>query len=63
VGRDRAEDQAEEILGALLKLDINLKSVGQELTDEGVETVERSYDDLIRALEDRRAAHGPQSAA
>ena len=35
LGQD--EDGAEEIIGKLLGMEINLKSIGQELTDEGVD--------------------------
>ena len=48
--------QAEDTLGCLLKLGISLKSVGQELTEEGVEKLEKSYDELLRALAEKRAS-------
>jgi transaldolase len=48
------EREAEEIHGQLLRMEINLRSVGQELTEEGVEKFEKSYDELIQALEKKR---------
>jgi transaldolase len=47
---DQTED-AKDVVGKLVKLGINLHSIGQELTDEGVDKFATSYDELIRALE------------
>ncbi len=52
LGQD--EDGAEEIVGKLLGMEINLKSIGQELTDEGVDKFAKSYDELIQALDQKR---------
>lgn len=48
--------QAEEVVGKLIEMGINLHSVGQELTDEGVEKFIASYDELISSLEKKRAS-------
>ena len=52
------EAEVEEIHGRLVKMDINLKSIGQELTDEGVEKFVKSYDELLKALDRKRSAPG-----
>lgn len=52
------EAEVEEIHGRLVKMDINLKSIGQELTDEGVEKFVKSYDELLAALDRKRSAMG-----
>jgi transaldolase len=62
-GLDTAGSRAGETVGALLKLGINLKSVGQELTDRGVEELHKSYDELVRALAEKRSGLGSQPAA
>jgi transaldolase len=54
---------ARDVVGQLVGMGIALKSVGQELTDEGVEKFIRSYDELIEALEKKRAALGRTEAA
>lgn len=46
--------EAEEIAGKLLAMQINLRSIGLELTEEGVEKFGKSYDELLRALESKR---------
>jgi transaldolase len=48
------QTEAEEIVGRLLALDINLRSIGSELTEEGVEKFEKSYGQLLRTLEERQ---------
>ncbi len=50
-GKDDAE-----IVGKLARVGIILKSIGQELTDEGVDKFAKSYDELIRALGKKRNA-------
>jgi len=50
------EDEAEEIVGKLARMGIILKSIGQELTDEGVDKFAKSYDELIQALDKKRGA-------
>ena len=52
------EEDVEEIHGRLVKMDLNLKSIGQELTDEGVERFMKSYDELLEALDRKRSAMG-----
>jgi transaldolase len=54
---------AEEVVGRLLAMEINLRSVGMELTQEGVEKFEKSYDELIASLDRKRKALLRQSAA
>ena len=44
-------------------MEINLRSVGMELTEEGVEKFEKSYDDLIVSLDQKRSMLQPKSAA
>jgi transaldolase len=57
------ENEAEEVVGKLLELGINLRSIGQELTEEGVEKFIDSYDELIQALDKKRAALARTEAA
>jgi transaldolase len=51
---EEAGSEAEEVVGKLLAMQINLRSVGQELTENGVELFEKSYDELIHALDKKR---------
>jgi transaldolase/transaldolase/glucose-6-phosphate isomerase len=53
---------AEEIAGRLLAMEINLRSIGLELTEEGVEKFEQSYDDLVRLLDEKRRSPDTQAA-
>ncbi len=57
------EKDDEEIVGKLLGMDINLMSIGQELTDAGVEKFEKSYDELMHALASKRKLLAGASAA
>ncbi len=59
------EDQsaAEDVIGRLQAMNINLRSVGMELTEEGVEKFESSYDNLIASLERKRRMLQQKSAA
>jgi transaldolase len=50
------QTEAAEVVGRLEAMEINLRSIGSELTEQGVEKFEKSYDELIRALEKKRAA-------
>ncbi|HZQ18403.1 MAG TPA: transaldolase [Terriglobales bacterium] len=52
----------EEVIGRLLAMDINLRSIGMELTEEGVEKFEKSYDGLIRTLEHKCAEYSKNAA-
>ena len=56
-------EAARDVVGQLVGMGIALKSVGQELTDEGVEKFIQSYDELIDALEKKRAALARTEAA
>jgi len=49
------EDEAGQIVGKLVRMGIILKSIGQELTDEGVDKFAKSYDELIQALDKKRS--------
>lgn len=53
----------EEIQGRLQAMEINLRSIGMELTDEGVEKFEKSYDNLMRTLNQKRRALSPARVA
>jgi transaldolase len=44
-------EDAQETIGKLVRMGINLHSIGQELTDQGVEKFVKSYDELIQGLE------------
>lgn len=48
--------QAEDVVGKIESLGINMHSVGQELTEEGVEKFVKSYDELIAGLDQKRAS-------
>ena len=48
------EREAEEVIGRLQAMEINMRSVGMELTEEGVEKFEKSYDNLISSLDEKR---------
>lgn len=54
LGKNEAEAEAEEVQGELLKMEINLRSIGQELTEEGVDKFIASYDQLIAALDKKK---------
>ena len=54
---------AEEVAGRLQAMEINLRSIGMELTEEGVEKFEKSYDDLLSSLDNKRKALLNQRAA
>lgn len=61
LGQD--EDQAAEVVGRLHEMEINLRSIGQELTEEGVDKFIQSYDELIHALDKKRSSLADTSAA
>lgn len=56
-------NEAEEVIGRLQAMEINMRSVGMELTEEGVEQFEKSYDDLIAGLDRKRMLLQRKSAA
>jgi transaldolase len=55
--------EAQEVVGRLQAMEINLRSIGMELTEEGVEKFEKSYDHLVSSLDNKRKALFNQSAA
>ena len=57
------QSEAEEVIGKLQAMDINMRSIGMELTEEGVEKFEKSYANLITALDNKRMMLKEQSAA
>lgn len=56
------DDKAEEIQGRLQALEINLRSIGQELTDEGVDKFIESYDQALAAIDSKRKTLAPRAA-
>jgi transaldolase len=54
LGQD--DEAAEEVQGRLLAMEINLRSIGQELTDQGVDKFKASYNEVMAALEKKRAS-------
>jgi transaldolase len=48
--------EARETLDLLRALDIDINQVTQQLEDEGIEKFNKPYDDLIKTLENKRAA-------
>lgn len=57
-----AEQDAEEVVGKLLAMDINLMAIGQELTEEGVDKFVASQDEALRALEQKRTTLSDKAA-
>jgi transaldolase len=57
------EREAEDVIGKLQALEINMRAVGMELTEEGVEKFEKSYDNLIASLDQKRRMLQQKSAA
>lgn len=55
--------EAEEVVGKLQAMEINLRSIGMELTEQGVEKFEKSYDDLISSLDTKRRSLLRESSA
>jgi transaldolase len=58
-----SQNEAEEVIGKLQAMEINMRSVGMELTEEGVEKFEKSYDDLVASLDRKRMMLQQKSAA
>jgi transaldolase len=48
------EREAEEVIGRLQAMEINMRSIGMELTEEGVEKFQKSYENLIASLDQKR---------
>jgi transaldolase len=57
------QSEAEEVIGKLQAMEINMRSIGIELTEEGVEKFEKSYANLITALDNKRMMLKEESAA
>jgi transaldolase len=57
------QSEAEEVIGRLQAMEINMRSVGMELTEEGVEKFEKSYDNLLASLDRKRMMLKGKSAA
>lgn len=57
------QSEAEEVIGKLQAMEINMRSIGMELTEQGVEKFEKSYANLMAALDDKRMTLKKQSAA
>lgn len=55
--------EAEEVIGKLQAMEINMRSIGMELTEQGVEKFEKSYDDLVASLDRKRMLLKEKSAA
>lgn len=54
---------AEGVIGRLQAMEINMRAIGMELTEQGVEKFEKSYDNLIASLDQKKTALQEQSAA
>lgn len=63
VALDESAAEAQDVIGKITALEINLHSIGQELTEEGVEKFQKSRDDLIASLDKKRKALLRESAA
>jgi transaldolase len=57
------QSEAEDVIGKLQGLEINMRSIGMELTEQGVEKFEKSYANLISALDGKRMTLKETSAA
>lgn len=57
------DNKAEEVHGRLLALGINLRSIGQELTDEGVDQFIASSDQVLAAISEKRKSITQKQAA
>ena len=57
------QNQAEDVIGRLEAMEINMRSVGMELTEQGVDKFEKSYDNLVTSLDRKRTALQRKSAA
>jgi len=59
----QGQDDPADVIAPLIKMGINPHSIGIELTEEGVEKFEKSYDELIQALTAKRKALKKRPAA
>lgn len=57
-----ADREAAEIIGKLQAMEINIRSIGMELTEEGVEKFEQSYGQLIHTLDGKRRELAKEAA-
>src|SRR5438270_10299378 len=57
------QSEAEDVIGKLQAMEINMRSIGMELTEQGVEKFEKSYANLMAALDTKRAMLKEKSAA
>jgi transaldolase/glucose-6-phosphate isomerase len=56
-------DEARSALAELARLGIDLEEVGKKLQDDGVAAFVKSFDDLMAALEKKRAAMAPSTSS
>jgi len=54
VALDDVTSEAQDVIGKLTALNVNLHSIGQELTEEGVEKFQKSHEELIASLDRKR---------
>jgi transaldolase len=57
------QSEAEDVIGKLQAMEINMRSIGMELTEQGVEKFENSYANLIAVLDTKRMMLKEKSAA
>jgi transaldolase len=57
------ERSAGDVIGKLVSMGISLSAIGQELTEDGVEKFIHSYDELIKAIDKKRASLARTEAA
>ena len=48
------DPEVEDIFGKLIRMKINVRAIGQELTEAGVDQFAASYDELLRTLDKKR---------
>jgi transaldolase len=63
VSLEKNQIEAQDVIGHLRTMEINPHSIGQELTDEGVEKFIGSYDEVIEALSQKLKALARTEAA
>jgi transaldolase len=57
------QNEAEEVIGKLQALELNMRSIGMELTEEGVEKFQKSYNNLMASLDSKRMVLKQKSVA
>jgi transaldolase len=50
-------DEAQEVIGRLAKIGINMSEVGTRLVDEGISKFNQPFEELLRAIEAQRQDH------